>query len=215
VLAPLANNWPLLLAGAGRTVALTVASAVLATALGIVFALLQLFGGVASRILVETYLYLVRGIPLLVLLFAMYYVLPYVGLDLTPASGGTVVLAAYFAAFMAEIFRGAILAVPRGQWDAARALGMHGRSLLTTVIVPQALRLVGPPYVNTLIMLVKGTSLVSVIGLWELTLAGRQIVERTLAAFQIFGAVAAIYFVICYTLSLLGRFLERRTRYVH
>lgn len=215
MLAPLANNWPLLLAGAGRTLALTAASAVLATALGILFALLQLFGGVVSRLLVEIYLYLIRGIPLLVLLFAMYYVLPYVGLNLTPASGGTLVLAAYFSAFMAEIFRGAMLAVPRGQWDAARALGMHGRLLLTIVVMPQAIRLVGPPYVNTLIMLVKGTSLVSVIGLWELTLAGRQIVERTLAAFQIFGGVAAIYFVICYTLSVIGRVLERRTRYVH
>jgi His/Glu/Gln/Arg/opine family amino acid ABC transporter permease subunit len=209
------NNWPLLAAGAGQTLLLTLASAVLATALGFVLALLQVFGDRVSRVAIEVYLYLIRGIPLLVLLFAMYYVLPYVGLTLSPATGGTVVLAAYFAAFMTEVFRGALLGVPRGQWDAARALGMFGRVMLITIIFPQAMRLVGPPYVNTLIMLVKGTSLVSVIGLWELTLAGRQIVERTLAAFEIFGAVAAIYFMICYTLSLAGRYLERRTAYVH
>jgi His/Glu/Gln/Arg/opine family amino acid ABC transporter permease subunit len=209
------SNWQLLLAGAGQTLLLTVASALLATALGAVLALGKVFGNRALSAVIEIYLYIMRGVPLLVLLFAMYYVLPYAGLTLSPASGGILVLAAYFAAFMTEIFRGALLAVPRGQWDAARALGMYGRVMLGTVIVPQALRLVGPPYVNTLIMLVKGTSLVSVIGLWELTMAGRQIVERTLAAFEIFGAVAATYFVICYVLSLCGRYLESRTRYAH
>jgi polar amino acid transport system permease protein len=86
---------------------------------------------------------------------------------------------------------------------------------LLVVIIPQALRVAGPPYINTCIMLVKGTSLVSIIGIWELTLAGRQIVERTLAAFQIFGGVAAIYFVICFTLSSYGRYLERRLGYAH
>jgi polar amino acid transport system permease protein len=209
------NNGHLLLAGAGQTLLLAIASGLLATAMGLVLALAKVFGSRAIRFLIEIYLYVMRGVPLLVLLFAMYYVLPYVGVTLSPASGGILVLAVYFAAFMTEIFRGALLAVPRTQWDAARALGMYGRIMLVTVIFPQAVRLAGPPYVNTLIMLVKGTSLVSVIGLWELTLAGRQIVERTLAAFEVFGAVAATYFVICYALSLCGRYLEARTRYAH
>ena len=116
----------------------------------------------------------------------------------------------YFGAFMSEVFRAALASVPRGQWDAGRALGMHGRWLMGIVIVPQALRLAGPPFINTCIQLVKGTSLVSVIGLTELTLAGREVVERTLAPFQVFGGVALIYLVICYSLSLCGKALETR-----
>lgn len=208
-------NYHLLLHGAAVTVALSLASAALATFLGIVIALVQLYADVVSRLVVETYLYIMRGVPLLVLLFSIYYILPYIGIDISSVTGGIIVVALYFSAFMAEVFRGAILAVPRGQWDAARALGMYGRKSLLIVVVPQALRLAGPPYVNTLIMLVKGTSLVSIIGIWELTLAGRQIVERTLAAFQIFGGVALIYFVICFGLSCYGRYLEKRVRYVH
>jgi polar amino acid transport system permease protein len=154
-----------------------------------------------------------RGVPLLVLLFAMYYMLPYAGIDVNPTLGGMVVIALYFSAFMSEVFRGAVLSVAKGQWDAARALGMHGRRLMLLVIAPQALRLAGPPFINTCIMLVKGTSLVSIVGLLEVTMAGRQIVERTLAPFQIFAGVAAIYFVICYSLSVYGRYLERRASY--
>jgi len=142
--------------------------------------------------------------------FAAYYLLPYVGIDVDPTTGGALVVSLYFGAFMSEVFRAALASVPRGQWDAGRALGMHGRWLMGIVIVPQALRLAGPPFINTCIMLVKGTSLVSVIGLAELTLTGREVVERTLAPFQVFGGVALIYFVICYSLSLCGKALETR-----
>ena len=209
------RSWPLLLAATGETLLLAVASGVLATLFGIVLALAQIFALRPVRYLVELFLYVMRGVPLLVLLFAMYYALPYTGIDLSPRIGGILVLAAYFSAFMAEIFRSAILAVPKGQWDAARAVGFHGRRLMTDIVVPQALRLAAPSYVNTMIMLVKGTSLVSIIGLWELTMAGRQIVERTLASFQVFGTIALIYFVLCYGLALAGRYLAKRFSYVH
>lgn len=209
------RSWPLLLAATGETVLLSLASGILSTLLGVALALAQLFAPRVVRAFVEVFLYVMRGVPLLVLLFAMYYALPYTGVDLSPRVGGILVLASYFSAFMAEIFRSAILAVPKGQWDAARAVGFYGRPLLSEVVVPQALRLAAPSYVNTMIMLVKGTSLVSIIGLWELTMAGRQIVERTLASFQVFGAVALIYFVLCYGLSLAGRALEKRFSYVH
>lgn len=208
-------NAHLLLSGARMTLILSAGSAVLATLFGIILALVQLFADPLSRIAVEIFLYIMRGVPLLVLLFAMYYMLPYAGIDLDPLAGGILVLALYFSAFMSEVFRGAILGVPKGQWDAAKALGMYGPRTLITVVIPQAARLAGPPYINTCIMLVKGTSLVSIIGLWEVTLAGRQIVERTLAAFQIFGGVAFIYFVICFALSCYGRYLERRMSYAH
>lgn len=206
---------PLLLHGVAITLLLTVSAAIIATLLGFVFAAAQLFGGRVLRIIVETYLYIVRGVPLLVLLFAMYYALPYAGINVDPVSGGALVIGLYFAAFMADVFRGAVLVVPKGQWEAGRSIGLRTPRILTDIVIPQALRVAGPPYINTVIMLVKGTSLVSIIGLSDVTFVGRQIVERTLAPFEIFGGVALIYFVICFALSRCGAYLERRATFVH
>jgi polar amino acid transport system permease protein len=208
-------SFPLLMRGVWVTLLLTVSAAIVATIFGTVIACTQLFGGIVLRIAAETYLTIVRGVPLLVLLFAMYYALPYAGIDLDPMSGGALVIGLYFAAFMAEVFRGAILAVPKGQWEAGRTIGLRNPRILADIVLPQALRVAGPPYINTVIMLVKGTSLVSIIGLADVTFVGRQIVERTLAPFEVFGGVAVIYFVICFALSRCGAYLERRTSYVH
>jgi polar amino acid transport system permease protein len=206
---------PLLMRGVWITLLLTGAAAILATAFGFVIASAQLFGGFILRALAEVYLYIVRGVPLLVLLFAMYYALPYAGINIDPMLGGALVIGLYFAAFMADVFRGAVLAVAQGQWEAGRSIGLRTPRIFTDIILPQAIRVAGPPYINTLVMLVKGTSLVSIIDLADVTFVGRQIVERTLAPFQIFGGVAFIYFVICFVLSRCGAYLERRTSYVH
>jgi His/Glu/Gln/Arg/opine family amino acid ABC transporter permease subunit len=212
---PLLHSLPLLVKAVGTTLYLSVSSTALATLLGMVCAAVQLFGWRSLAWLVELYLYIVRGVPLLVLLFAMYYALPYVGLQVEPVVGGIVVIGAYFGAFMTEVFRGAVLAVPRQQWEAGRAIGMRTPGILRDVVLVQALRVAGPPYVNTTIMVVKGTSLVAVIGLADITFVGRQIVERTLAPFEVFGAVALVYFVICYALSRFGRHVEQKASYVH
>lgn len=206
-------NLLFVLRGAGVTLELAAVCVLLASLIGIAAALAQSYGGFLGRGLTLIYLYLVRGTPLLVLVFAAYYLLPYAGINVDAMTGGAIVVSLYFGAFMAEVFRAALASVPRGQWDAGRALGMHGRWLMGIVVVPQALRLAGPPFVNTCIMLVKGTSLVSVIGLAELTLSGREVVERTLAPFQVFGGVALIYFIICYGLSLCGSALEAHLSY--
>jgi len=208
-------SLPLLAKGVVTTLYLSVASTALATLLGIVFATIQLFAWRPLKWIVEVYLYIVRGVPLLVLLFAMYYALPYAGVQVEPVVGGIVVIGAYFGAFMTEVFRGAVLAVPKGQWEAGRAIGMRTPGILRDVVLVQALRVAGAPYINTTIMVVKGTSLVAVIGLADVTFVGRQIVERTLAPFEVFGAVALVYFVICYALSRLGRHVEKRASYVH
>ncbi|MGH8851035.1 MAG: amino acid ABC transporter permease, partial [Casimicrobiaceae bacterium] len=162
---PLLVSVPLLARGAATTAYLSAATIVLATALGLVFALIQLYGGLLLRTAVEIYLYVVRGVPLLVLLFAMYYALPYAGVQIDSATGGIVVISAYFAAFMTEVFRGAVLSIPGGQWDAGRAIGLTTPRILTDVVLKQAMRVAGPPFINTCIMVVKGTSLVSIIGL--------------------------------------------------
>jgi His/Glu/Gln/Arg/opine family amino acid ABC transporter permease subunit len=208
-------SLPLLGGGVLITLQLTVFAAIVATAMGLALAFAQLFGGLVLRLVAEAYLYVARGVPLLVLLFGMYYALPYAGIIVEPMSGGALVIGLYFAAFMADVFRGAMLAVVRGQWEAGRAIGLMTPGILIHIVLPQALRVAGPPYVNTLIMLVKGTSLVSIIGLADVTFVGRQIIERTLAPFVIFGAVAAVYFVICFALSRCGAYLERRASFVH
>ncbi len=132
------------------------------------------------------------------------------GIDLPPFWGVVLVLACYYAAFMAEVFRAGILSLPRAQWDAARGLGMNRRKMLWIVILPQAFRLAAPPFVNLCANLIKATSLVSIVGLWELTLASREVVERTLAPFQIFFGAALLYFCMCFVLARYGKYLEGR-----
>ena len=212
---PLIHNFGYLLRGAEVTLVLSAAGILLSSAIGLAAALLRVFGGRAVRLLIDAYLFLVRGVPLLILLFAMYYVLPYIGFDVPAMTGGVVVIGLYFGAFMSEVFRAAILSLPQSQWDAARGLGMRRALMLQLVIFPQAFRIAAPPFVNTCMMLVKSTSLVSIIGLWELTMAGREVVERSLAPFQIFAGVALIYFCICYSLARYGRHLEKRMHYGH
>jgi polar amino acid transport system permease protein len=211
----LLHSLPLLARGTLTTLYLSAAAIVLATGLGVVLALGQLFGGFALRALVEAYLYIVRGVPLLVLLFAMYYALPYANVEVEPITGGILVIGIYFGAFMTEVFRAAVLSVPKSQWEAARTIGLTTPRILLDVVLVQAVRVAGPPFINTCIMVVKGTSLVAIIGLADVTYVGKQIVERTLAPLEIFGAVALVYFVICFALSRLGRYFERRLNYVH
>jgi len=213
--APLLHSYWYLFRGAGMTALVAAASVIPATMLGLLLALLQIFGGRTVRGGVLVYLFLVRGIPLLVLLTFVYYLLPLTGIDLPPFWGVVLVMAAYFAAYMSEVFRAGVLSLPQAQWDAAKSLGMRRRLMLSTVIFPQALRLAAPPFVSLCVSLVKATSLISIVGLWELTMASREVVERTLAPFQIFLGAAAIYFCICYSLALYGRHLERRALVGH
>ncbi|HEV8031471.1 MAG TPA: amino acid ABC transporter permease [Stellaceae bacterium] len=207
---PLYHSFWYLLRGAGMTLLMAGVAVVPATVFGLVLALAQVFGRRLMRAAVVGYLFLVRGIPLLVLLTFAYYLLPLTGIDLPPFWAVVLVIALYYAAFMSEVFRAGILSLPAAQWDAARSLGMTRSLMLQVVVLPQALRLAAPPFVSLCISLVKATSLVSIVGLWELTMASREVVERTLAPFQIFIGAAAIYFCICYALALYGRHLERR-----
>jgi polar amino acid transport system permease protein len=156
-----------------------------------------------------------RGIPVLVVMLLGYYLAPALGA--TPnayvAVGAAQIV--YVAAFAAEIVRSAIASVPAGQVAAARSLGMRRLRTLHAVILPQAARIAIPPLLNNALTAVKQTSYVSVVGVWELSYAAREVVERTLASFQIFLGVMAMYFLICYPLSLLARWSERRSRIAH
>lgn len=209
------SNLPYLLKGAVQTIWLGLIGVGLGTVLGIFLGIVSAtLGGLINR-LITIYVFVLRGIPVLVWMFLAYFMLPQLGFvvdDLTAVIGA---LALYCAAFVTEIARGAVLSVPKHQIDAAKALGMQKFTILKLVVVPQALAMSIPPTLNNSVMMIKATAYVSVVGVWELTYAAREVVERTLAAFQIFLGVMFIYFLICYPLTLIARKLEKRFSYEH
>jgi len=162
------------------------------------------------RAAITVYIFILRGIPVLVVMFLGYYAFPALGIRVDAYVAVGVAQIIYVGAFTAEIVRSAILSVDPGQTAAAESLGMRRAAILHKVLLPQAARIATPPLLNNALIAVKQTSYASVVGAWELTYAAREVVERTLASFQIFLGVMVIYFVICYPLSLLARWCERR-----
>ena len=209
------KNLPYLLNGAVVTLWLAAAVVSLSTLLGIVMGTIGAVGGRTARALVTAYIFVLRGIPVLVVMFLGYYAFPATGYRMNAYVAVAIAQIVYAGAFVAEIVRSAILSVPSGQIAAARSLGMRRRKILTQVVFPQAFRMAIPPLLNTALTTIKQTSYASIVGAWELTYAAREIVERTLASFQIFLGVMAIYFVFCYPLAVVSRRLERRFAVVH
>lgn len=162
------------------------------------------------RALSQVYLFIVQGTPLLVLLFIAYFGVAYAGFDVPPLAAASVAFALYAGAFLGDIWRGAIQAVPPGQWESAAALGLTRWRTLRLVVVPQAIRIAVPPTLGFAVQLVKNTALASVIGFVELTRAGQIVANSTFQPLQVFLTVGAMYFVICFTLSLIARQLETR-----
>jgi polar amino acid transport system permease protein len=192
------------------TLEIAAATVVLSFVLGTVLGVLAALGNSFVRALLTAYVYAVRGIPVLVLIFIAYFGLPRMGLEVPNYVAATVALVVYFAAFVADIVRGAILAVPRNTVEAGKAIGLRGWQILLHIQLPLGMRLAMPPLVTTASIAVKSTSYASIVGVWELTYASREVVERTLLAFQVFFAVMVIYFCICYPISLFASYLQRR-----
>jgi His/Glu/Gln/Arg/opine family amino acid ABC transporter permease subunit len=211
----LIQSLPYLAKGAVQTVWMALLSIAIGTALGLVLGLLSMSRIAALRWLIDAYIFATRGIPVLVLMFITYYAFPALGYRVSSYTAVTVALVIYSGAFYTDIVRGALQAVPRGQTEAAKSLGIRRGWIVIDILLPQALRSSIPPWLNTSIVMVKSTSYSAIVGGWELTYAAREVVERTLATFEIFGAVMLFYFVICYPLSLLSRRLEKRTAVVH
>jgi len=215
MLAILISNLPYLLRGALITLWLSAAVVTLGTLLGAVLGLTAAVGGRIMSALVTGYIFVLRGIPVLVVMLIGYYACPALGIPANPYLAVGMAQIVYVGAFVAEIVRSAVLSVPAGQIAAARSLGLRRLAIVRHVLLPLAARLAIPPLLNTALTAVKQTSYVSVVGAWELTYAAREVVERTLAAFQIFLGVMAIYFLICYPLSLLARWCEKRLIVMH
>ncbi len=208
-------NLPYLLKGAVYTVYLSVVVVSLGTCLGAALGILSTLVPRIVQWLITLYIFVFRGIPVLVVMFLGYYLFPAFGVRLNAYTAVAISMIFYVAAFVAEATRGAIQAVPSGQIAAAKSIGMRRWTMMRQVILPQAARLAIPPILNIALMAIKQTSYASVVGAWELSFAAREVVERTLAAFQIFLGVMLIYFVICYPLSRIAAYLERRLSFDH
>ncbi len=203
-------SLPLILRGLLVTVTVSVAVVVLGTLLGIGGGLSLLYGAKPVRWFVRFYVDVCRGIPQLVLIFAIFYGLPALGLQVSAIVAGILALSLFCGAHMSEIIRGGVDSIPRGQTDAARAIGLTFVQRLHLVIVPQAMGRILPAWVNTAVEIVKSSSLVSLVSVVDLTMAIQQIVGRTREALLFYAVAAALYFAINFTLSSMGRRLERK-----
>ena len=198
-----------LLVGLWITLEISALSLVFALALGLVAGLGRVSSNPAARNLAATYVEIIRGTPLLVQVFIFYFFIGTV-LQLSPLAAGVAALAVFTGAYVAEIVRAGIEAVPRGQMEAARSLGMSYAQAMRFVVLPQALRRTLPPLAGQFISLIKDSSLVSVIAITDLTKAGREIVSSTFTPFEVWFTVALMYLVLTGALSLWVRRLERR-----
>jgi polar amino acid transport system permease protein len=201
--------WYLIMA-AQWTVLLSLIAFAGGALVGLPIALMRVSPSHTLRIVAGGYIQLIQGTPLLILLFLTYFGLGILGYKLAPLVAAGLALTLYAAAFLGEIWRGCIEAVPRTQWEASDCLGLDRFQQYAYVILPQAFKMAIPPTVGFMVQIVKNTSLASVVGFVELARAGQIVNNSTFEPFIIFCIVAAIYFAMCYPLSLASRFLERR-----
>ncbi|WP_454730702.1 MULTISPECIES: ectoine/hydroxyectoine ABC transporter permease subunit EhuD [Cupriavidus] len=201
---------PILLQGAIVTVQVTVLAFLLSSAIGLALALLKLSPVRALSWGAATVINVIRGLPIIVQLFYIYFVLPDIGIHLTAFQAGVIGLGIAYSAYQAENFRAGIEAVDPGQREAAQAMGMRPALVMRRVILPQAFRIALPPYGNTLVMMLKDSSLVSTITVAEMTRAGQLIASSTFQNMTVYTLVALLYLLMSLPLVFCLRRLERR-----
>lgn len=209
-LALVMDSLPVLLQGALLTLKFAVLSMAFGLVIGIVVALMGISHAPILKMVARVYVSIMRGTPLLVQIFVVYYGLPSVGIALEPTPAGVLTLSLNVGAYLSESMRGAILGITRGQWMAAYSLGLTPIQTLRYIVGPQALRLAVPSLSNSLISLIKDTSLVSVITVTELLRTAQEIIAATYQPLPLYLAVAVIYWILSTGLSVLQRVLERR-----
>ena len=198
-----------LLQGAGWTVILSALAFLLGGAAGFIVMLGRISRMRWLRFVTLLYVQAIQGIPLLIIIFIIYYGLGILGVSLPPLLAAGIALMVYCSAFLGEIWRGSVEAVPRTQTEAAECLALTRWQSLRDVILPQAIRIATPSTVGFLVQVLKSTSLVSVIGFIELTRAAQVINNTIFQPFAVFGIAGAIYFALCYPISRWSRALER------
>jgi His/Glu/Gln/Arg/opine family amino acid ABC transporter permease subunit len=201
---------PLLAKGTLVTLQIALISGVLSTLLGFALGLSALGNVRLLRLLVAGYVDFIRGTPLLIQIFLIFFALPVVGVRLNEIWAGIVALSINTAAYMAETVRGGVGSVERGQTEAARSIGMTQPQILTYILLPQALKPMVPPLTNELITMTKNTSLLSVISVYELTRAGQAIISVHFVPFEIYLLLALYYYVLIKSLSWFSRWVETR-----
>ncbi|NMM62865.1 amino acid ABC transporter permease [Clostridium sp. P21] len=187
---------PLLLKGSVMTIELTVIALITGTVLGIFLALLKLSKNAVFRIISSLYTWIFRGTPLLLQLFFFYYGLPFIGIELTPFGAASIGLSLNCGAYMAEIIRGGIQSIDKGQFEAAKALGFTYGDTMRKIILPQTFKVIIPPVGNEFIAMLKDTSLVSTIAMVELMRSAQQIYASTFKPIEVFFTAGVLYLLL-------------------
>jgi polar amino acid transport system permease protein len=197
-----------MLRGFGWTIVLSLLAFAGGGVLGFVLALARVYAPRPVRLVAMLYIKLIQGTPLLILLFLTYFGLPALGLHVDPLVAVALGLSTYASAYLGEIWRGSLEAVPRTQEEAAACLALNWPQRMAHVVLPQAVKIATPPTVGFMVQIVKNTSLASAIGFIELVRAGQMINNATFRPFIVFVLIAALYFALCYPLSAWSRRLE-------
>ncbi|MCO7233750.1 MULTISPECIES: amino acid ABC transporter permease [unclassified Cobetia] len=199
-----------LLLAARWTLALSLIAFIGGSLVGLALTFLRLTRWPGAALFCRLYTELFQGTPLLMQLFLAFFGVSVFGLDVSAWTAAAVALTLFSSAFLHDIWRGCVEAVPKGQWEGARVLGLGYLKTMRHIILPQALRMAIAPTVGFSVQIIKGTALASVIGFVELTKAGTMLNNATLEPFTVFALVALLYFAMCYPLSRLARHLEAR-----
>jgi cystine transport system permease protein len=209
------NLWPMLKATLTMTIPLTIVSFTIGLVIALLVALARISSITPLAIAARFYISIIRGTPLLVQLFIVFYALPQFGVTLEPFPAAVIAFSLNVGGYAAEVIRSAILSIPKGQWEAAQTIGMGYTTTLQRIVLPQAARVAVPPLSNTLISLVKDTSLASTILVTELLRVAQLAAAPTFDFFALYGVAALYYWAICIVLSAVqGRLEARLDRYV-
>ena len=177
---------------------------------GLLFALIRFHRIPILNIVVMAFVEIMRGAPFLIIVFAVYFALPYMGIQLDAIASGIVVLSMSATAYLSEIFRGGLMAIDKGQFEAADALGLTYFQKLRFIILPQMIKISLPSMIGQIVLTIKDTSIVSLVGVVEIVRTSRQIMQITLDPFTAFGIVSIYFAIVCYPLIYFSQRLERR-----
>jgi polar amino acid transport system permease protein len=204
-----------LLEAARWTVLLSLIAFIGGGIVGLLLLVARLSKAPGTNALVGGYVQLFQGTPLLMQLFLAYFGIALFGIKTSAWVAASVALTLYTSAFLTEIWRGCVAAIPKGQWEASQSLAMSFREQLQYIVLPQAIKIAIPPTVGFLVQVVKGTALASVIGFIELTKAGTMITNATFKPFVVYSCVALLYFALCFPISLYAKTLEKKINASH
>lgn len=209
----ISNNYKILLTGLGKTIVLALVSFALALIVGVIFGLFSVAPIKGLRVFASLYVDIIRGIPMMVLAFFIFFGLSdAIGITIPDFAAGVITLTLNASAYIAEIVRGGINAVPPGQMEAARSLGLTYNRTMQKIVLPQAIKIMIPSFVNQFVISLKDTTIISVIGVVELLQTGKIIVARTMQSTYVYLIIAIMYLIVITALTKLAKVLEKKVK---